>query len=81
MKKSVINMLDRKGLVIYFQNKKAIKEIKKFNIDISYINEPGRYLTGYCDVKDFHKIRKELKKHKLIRRVDESLIEMPSIEL
>jgi len=74
-------MVDRKGIVIYFQNKKAIKVIKQYNINITYVNEAGRYLTGYCDTEDYPNIRKELKKHKLIRKVDESLVEMPSIEL
>jgi uncharacterized protein YlbG (UPF0298 family) len=74
-------MVDRKGIVIYYQNKKALKVVKQYNINISYINEAGRYLTGYCDTEDYLKIRNELKKHKLIRKVDESLVEMPSIGL
>lgn len=74
-------MIDRKGIVIYFHNKKAIKAIKKYNINIIYINEAGRYLTGYCNQEEFSTIKKELKHHKLIRKVDESLVEMPSIGL
>ncbi len=74
-------MVERKGIVIYFQNKKAIKAIKQYNVDISYVNDAGRYLTGYCNAEDYPNIKKELKKHKLIRKVDESLVEMPNIEL
>ncbi|MBI9010441.1 MAG: DUF2129 domain-containing protein [Tenericutes bacterium] len=74
-------MVDRKGIVIYFQNKKAIKVIKELNVNVSYVNEAGRYLTGYCNTEDFPTIKKELKKHKLIRKVDESLVEMPDIGL
>ena len=74
-------MVDRKGIVIYFQNKKAIKVIKECNVNVSYVNEAGRYLTGYCNTEDFPTIKKELKKHKLIRKVDESLVEMPDIGL
>ena len=74
-------MIDRKGIVVFFQNKKAIKAVKKFDINIAYVNEAGRYLTGYCNSEDFPKIKKELKKHRLIRKVDQSYIEMPSIEL
>jgi len=74
-------MIDRKGIVIFFQNKKAIKAIKKFDINITYVNESGRYLAGYCNSEDFPTIKKELKKHRLIRKVDQSYIEMPSIEL
>lgn len=74
-------MVDRKGIVIYFQNKKAIKSIKKYDINITYVNEAGRYLTGYCDIEDYPKIKSELKRHRLIRKVDESLVEMPSLDI
>lgn len=74
-------MIDRKGIVIYFAHIKAVKAIKKLNINISYVNTSGKYLTGYCDSTEFLDIKKELKRNKLIRKVDESLIEMPSIDL
>lgn len=74
-------MIDRKGIVIYFQNTRALKVIKKYDINIVYVNKAGKYLTGYCDSNDFPTIKKELKNHKLIRKVDESYIEMPSIGL
>lgn len=72
-------MVNRKGIVIYFQNTKVIKVIKKFNINIAYINEAGKYLTGYVDSEEYLTIKKELIKNKLIRKVDESLIEMPNL--
>ncbi len=74
-------MIDRTGIIVYFQNKKAIKIIEKFDIHITYINEAGKYLVGYCNKLDFPKIKKELRQKKLIRKVEESLIEMPSLEL
>ena len=77
----VIKMVERKGIVVYFQNKKVIKTIKKYNINITYVNTAGKYLTGYCDTAEFEKIKKDLKQKKLIRKVDESLIEMPEIDL
>jgi uncharacterized protein YlbG (UPF0298 family) len=74
-------VLDRKGIVIYFSNIKAVKAIKKFNINITYVNTAGKYLTGYCDSAEFLDIKRDLKYNKLIRKVDESLVEMPSIDL
>ncbi len=74
-------MIDRKGLVIYFSNIKAIKSIKKMDVNISYVNKAGKYLTGYCDASQFQNIKKELKKHRLVRKVEESMVEMPSIDL
>lgn len=74
------SMIDRTGIVVYFQNKKAIKIVKKYDIHIIYVNEPGKYLVGYCNTKDFPTISKELKSKKLIRKVEESLTEMPSLD-
>ncbi len=74
-------MIDRKGIIIYFLNPKVIKVVNKLKVNVTYVNKAGKYLTGYCDAKDFPNIKKELKKHRLIRKVDESLVEMPSIEI
>ncbi|XMB71891.1 DUF2129 domain-containing protein [Mycoplasmatota bacterium WC30] len=74
-------MVDRKGIVIYFQNKRVLKAIKKMNVHIAYVNDAGKYLAGYCDTEEFQAIKKELKKHRLVKKVDESLIEMPDIGL
>ena len=74
-------MIDRKGLVIYFSNIKAVKAIKKLEVNIAYVNKAGKYLTGYCDADQFLEIKKELKKHRLVRRVEESMVEMPSINI
>ena len=74
-------MTSRKGIVVFFRNSKIIKKIEKMNINVVYINKPGKYLTGYVDAKDFDSIKKQLKKHKLVRNVDESLVEMPELNI
>jgi len=74
-------MIDRKGIVIYFQNAKVVKQLDKYNINIVYVNEAGKYLTGYCNTKDLPNIRKELKNNKLIRKIEESYVDMPEIEI
>jgi uncharacterized protein YlbG (UPF0298 family) len=73
-------MNERKGIVVYFRNSKAISRISKMDINIVYVNKPGKYLTGYVDEKDFLSIKKQLKKNKLIRNVEESLVEMPQLD-
>lgn len=73
-------MIDRKGIVIYFANKKVIKTIKQQKVNIAYINQNGKYLTGYCNAEDYPQIKKVLKKHRLIRKVDESKVDMPAID-
>ncbi len=71
----------RKGIVVYFRNSKAIDRISKLDINIVYINKPGKYLTGYVDEKDFLSIKKQLKKNKFVRNVEESLIDMPKLDI
>ncbi len=75
----VIIVVERKGIVIYFQNSKVVKTLDKYNINVVYVNEAGKYLTGYCNAKDLNNIRKELKNNKLIRKIEESYVDMPEI--
>jgi len=74
-------MIERVGIVIYFQNAKVLKTLEKYNINVAYVNEAGKYLAGYCNVKDLPIIKKELKNNKLIRKIDESYVEMPSLDI
>ena len=52
-------MIDRKGIIIYFLNPKVIKVVNKLKVNVTYVNKAGKYLTGYCDAKDFPNIKKE----------------------
>ncbi len=77
----MIKLISRKGIVIFFRNSKILKQIGKLNINVVYVNKPGKYLTGYVDAKDFDSIKGQLKKNKLVRKVEESLVEMPEINI
>jgi uncharacterized protein YlbG (UPF0298 family) len=74
-------MINRKGIIIYFRNSKVVEKIRKLDINVVYVNKPGKYLAGYVDEDEFFPIKKQLKKNKLIRNVEASLIEMPVINI
>ena len=72
-------MVKRKGIVVYFRNNRVINKIKKFDINITYINKLGKYLIGYVDDKKYNEIKHNLKKIKHIKKVESSKIEMEEL--
>ncbi len=67
-------MVDRKSLVVYFRNPKAIKQIAEFG-EIKYYTKKRRYAILYLNKEDQSRVTEELLKLKLVRRVEESLFE------
>jgi uncharacterized protein YlbG (UPF0298 family) len=72
-------MVKRKGIVVYFRSNKVLKKLSEFNINITYVNKLGKYLTGYVDEKQFDEIAKSLKKIKQIKYVDSSRVDMEDL--
>jgi uncharacterized protein YlbG (UPF0298 family) len=73
-------MLNRKSLIIYFKNPKAIKQIARV-ADIKYFNKKRKYAIIYVDIEEQEKVTNELKLIKLVRRVEESLFENDEYQL
>ncbi len=73
-------MVKRKGIIVYFQNKKVEKDVEKAGVNITYLNPKARYLTGFVDADDYEKVRKQLQKFRLVRKVDESLVDMDEFD-
>jgi len=73
-------MVKRKGIIVYFQNKKVAKEVEKAGVHITYLNPKANYLSGYVDAEQFDKIRKQIQKFRQVRKVDESLVEMDEFD-
>lgn len=73
-------MVVRKSFIVYFQNKKVSKEIEKMGVNITYINPKANYLVGYIDSAQYEKTKKQIQHLKLVKKVDESLLEMDHLE-
>ena len=72
-------MVKRKGIIVYFQSKKAAKEVEKIGVNIVYLNPKANYLTGYVDEDQFEAIKKQCAKLRLVRKVEESLLDMQDL--
>ncbi|MFP4478272.1 MAG: DUF2129 domain-containing protein [bacterium] len=69
-------MVKRKGIVVYFRSNKILKKLHNFDINITYVNKLGKYLTGYVNENKYDEIEKALQKNKLIKKVESSRIDM-----
>ncbi|MBN2696961.1 MAG: DUF2129 domain-containing protein, partial [Bacilli bacterium] len=45
-------------------------------VNIAYVNPKANYLSGYVDADNFEKVKKQIQNLRLVRRVDESLVDM-----
>ncbi len=72
-------MIKRKGIVVYFRNNRVIKKLKQFDINITYINKLGKYLTGYVDNNKYEEIEFNLKKLKHVKKVESSKFDMEEL--
>lgn len=73
-------MLDRKSLIVYFKNPKAIKQIAKVT-DIKYFTKKRKYAIVYVNIEDIEKMTKALKEIRLVRRIEESPFENDEYQL
>ncbi|MDD4070682.1 MAG: DUF2129 domain-containing protein [Candidatus Izemoplasmatales bacterium] len=72
-------MISRKGIIIYFRHKKILSKLKHLDINITYVNENLKYLTGYVDENKFEEIFNDLRNHRLVKKIEASKQEMDSL--
>lgn len=73
-------MVKRKGFIIYYKSKKVLKDIKKFHVNLTYVNESQNYAIGYVDESYYENTKTRLLQNKAIKKVEESLVEMAHLE-
>ena len=56
-------MIQRKGLIVYFENKEVLEKLDKTVVNIYYVSEKNKYAIIYCDlnINKFHIIYKQIK--------------------
>jgi len=69
-------MIRRKEIIIYIQNKKAVKELEKLSMNITYVNEKANYVVAYIDRDNSDKFKKQLLSTSGVKRVEESLVDL-----
>ena len=73
-------MLKRKSIIVYFRSPKAVKLIEKV-APVNYYNKKRRYAICYVNEDQVEDATKELRAIKLVKRVEESLVETDEYEL
>jgi len=72
-------MIKRKGIIIYFRDKKIVNKLKEFNVNVTYVNDNLKYLTGYIDEERYDDLYNNLKNHRLVKKIEASKQEMESL--
>ena len=73
-------MLKRRSLIVYFRNPKALKKIEKVS-EIKYYTKKKKYAVIYVSEEDVERKTKELSDIKLVRRIEESLLDTEGYEM
>lgn len=73
-------MIVRRSLIVYFRNPKAIKQIAEFG-ELKYYSKKGKYAVLYLDENKVEAITGKLNQLKLVRKVEESLLDNEAYQL
>ncbi len=73
-------MTIRKCLIVYFRTPKAIKQIAEFG-ELKYYTKKGKYAVLYLDEDKVEAIKEKLNQLKLVRKVEESLLDNKEYKL
>lgn len=65
-------MVKRKSIIVHFRNPRAVKEIEKI-VPVHYFHKKRRYAICYVNETEKEKVTNEVKKIKLVKRVEDSL--------
>ena len=73
-------MIQRKGLIVYFEKKEALKALDKSIVNIYYVSEKNNYAVIYCDSNRYKPLCAQLKSLPGIVGFEDSLFEVEKNE-
>jgi len=73
-------MVNRTSLIVYFRSPKALKQIEKI-ATVSYYHKKRRYAVCYCNQDEKESMITKFRELKLVKRVEDSLIENDEYQL
>lgn len=53
-------MIERKGLIVYFENKEVLEKLDKTIVNIYYVSEKNNYAIIYCDLNRYKPLCNQL---------------------
>lgn len=69
-------MIERKGLIVYFDNKEAIELLDKTIVNVYYVSEKNNYAIIYCDSNRYKPLCATLSQTPGITGFEDSLLEV-----
>jgi uncharacterized protein YlbG (UPF0298 family) len=66
-------MIQRKGLIVYFENKEVLEKLDKTVVNIYYVSEKNKYAIIYCDLNRYKPLCSQLSQMKGIKSFEDSM--------
>lgn len=66
-------MIQRKGLIVYFENKEVLEQLDKTIVNIYYVSEKNNYAVIYCDLNRYKPLCNQLSEMKGIISFEDSM--------
>ena len=66
-------MIERKGLIVYFEDKSVLEQLDKSIVRIYYISEKEKYAIIYCDMNRYKPLCNQLSQLKGIISFEDSM--------
>jgi uncharacterized protein YlbG (UPF0298 family) len=73
-------MIQRKGIIVYFENKEVLNQLDKSVVNIYYVSEKNNYAVIYCDLNRYKPLCAQLKSLKGVTGFEDSLFEVEKNE-
>ena len=66
-------MIQRKGIIVYFENKEVLEKLDKNVVNIYYVSEKNKYAIIYCDLNRYKPLCSQLSQLKGIISFEDSM--------
>ena len=66
-------MIERKGLIVYFENKEVLNKLDKNIVNIYYVSERNNYAIIYCDLNRYKPLCSQLSTMKGLISFEDSM--------
>ena len=53
-------MIERKGIIVYFEDKEVLEKLDKNVVNIYYVSEKNKYAIMYCDLNRYKPLCSQL---------------------
>ena len=66
-------MIQRKGIIVYFEKKEVLEQLDKTVVNIYYVSEKNKYAIIYCDLNRYKPLCSQLSQMKGIVSFEDSM--------